>query len=272
MKKKIFSFLLLIIVVGTCSACEGDITRALRHDGFAVGSDFDCDPFYRGVGQETIKYLTANQIITTEGRIYDVSLGQKFSNNSNCKIADTSLKVVATFDDKVFKADDGNIYTMVADNNVPAYTQVTPTDNSYAIYEILLKPEGTIKAMTADSSNGIYYVLKSDGNVYGITISNQDRNIGPMIVSTVIVYSKNDFLGDIIDFNYSGNSSATFVKTIDRFFKMVATNKEDCTKYADIVCTYEMVESSTLEENKDYILAYNGHTLITTYKKIFSAA
>ena len=93
-----------------------------------------------------------------------------------------------------------------------------------------------------------------------------------MIVSTVIVYSKNDFLGDIVDFNYSGDSSATFVKTTDRVFKMIATNKEDCNKYADIACTYEMVESLALEENSDYILAYNGHTLITTYKRIFTAA
>lgn len=269
--KKIFkvSFLLMIIALFS-TGCEGDVTRALRHEGFAVGSEFACDAFFNGEASEKVRYLTSSKIITTAGRIYDVSLGQKFSNNLNCKISDTNLKVVSIFDDKVFKADDGKIYTLNEENNSKPFTEVTSADNSYGIYQLLLGPEGTIKAQTADSGNGIYYVLKSDGNVYGITITQTDRNAGPSIVGSVVVYNRNDFGGAIVDFNYNGNSAATFVRTEMKVFKMNATNLAECSKYADIACNYEMMEATFFEEYGEYVLAYNGGTVITTYKKIFT--
>lgn len=270
--KKIFCFILVMFVVLFFSGCEGDVTRALRHDGFNIGGEFSCDAFFSGDEYaESIRYLTGAQIITSSGRIYEISMSQKYSNGTNCKVADTDLKVVAVYDNKVFKAEDGNIYTLVADSNNSPYTQITSADNSFAIYQLLLQPEGTIKAVTADSSNGIYYVLKSDGNVYAYTISSQDRNAGPVIVGTSIVYNRDDYGGNIIDFNYNGDSAATFVRTDYKVFRMKNTNSSECSKYADIKCEYQMMESTVFQDYSDYILAYNGSTLITTYKKIFTA-
>ena len=270
MKKMIKLSLLLVVVIALCTACDGDVTRALRHEGFNVGQDFVCEPFFREEGAEQIRYLTSDRIITTNGGIYELSLGQKYSNNSHCKIAETELKVAAIMDDHIIKATDGNFYYLNGQNNSAPYQQITASDNSYALYELLLKPEGTIKVVTADSSTGLYYVLKSDGNVYGININKQNYNTPPAITGTMIVYSKDDFGGMIADFGYSGQSGATFVRTESKVFRMKPINGDQCLKYADVPCQYELMEATAFEENRDSILAYNGSMIITTYKKTFT--
>ena len=86
-----------------------------------------------------------------------------------------------------------------------------------------------------------------------------------------MVYNKNDFSGNIIDFNYYGeNSGSTFVMSDSKAFKMYVKNEKECTKYADVACKFEMREFESYTENKDYILAYNGSLLITTYGKTFN--
>ncbi len=268
--KKYFQLFLVFVVVVLCSACDGDVTRALRHDGFSVGGEFICDAFVGEEAPDKIKYLLPNHIINESGRIYEISLGQKYSNDSNCKVADTGLKVVSLFDNNIFKASDGKYYRINADNNVKAYTEIPNTDSNYLLYDLFLKPENTIKVITADTNNGIFYVLKNDGNVYGMTINKQERNVPPTIVNTVIVYDRNNFGGAITDFNYSGESSTTFVRAGLKVFHMKASNVDECSKFADIQCSYQMVESPVFEEYSDSILAYNGSTVITSYKKVFS--
>lgn len=273
MNKYIKFLVIAFFVTIFCSGCNGDITRAIRHDGFTVGTtEFKCDALMDSGSYETVRFFTSNGLITDTGRIYNISLSQKFSNNSNCSAADISVKAVAIFDNKVFKADDGRMYYLVSDNNAQAFSQVTTADNSYYLYDLLLRPEGTVKVMTADSTNGIYYVLKTDGNVYGYTVSSADRNSSPTIAGTVIVYSKDDFGGNIIDFNYLGDSAATYVRSENTVFRMVATNSSECTKYADVKCDYAMMEAEVFSKYGDSIFAYNGSTLITTYGKVFTAA
>ena len=268
--KKIFMLSFIAFVICLCTACNGDVTRALRHEGFSVGGDFECEVFFREEGAEKIRYLTGDRIITTEGKIYEISMGQTYSNKTNCKIADTNLRVASIFDNRYFRAEDNNYYTLSAENNTPAYTQVTSSDNNYAFYELLLKPQENIKVQTADSNNGIFYVLKNDGNVYGVTVVSANRNAPPTIAGSVIVYNSADYGGRIIDFNYNGDSGATFVRTDAKVFRMKSTNTDECSKFADIPCHYEMMEAPAFEENMEYITAYNGNTIITNYQKVFS--
>ena len=269
MKKRIKIVLLLIVVMVFCTACDGSVTRALRHDGFSIGEEFVCDAFFGKEARDKIWYMTGDRIINTEGSIYEVSFGQKFTNNMNCRVAETELKVVALFEDKIFKAEDGNYYYLTGQNNVGAYTQVTAADNSYTIYDLLLKDEGVVKATTADSSAGVFYVLKHDGNVYSVTIS-KNYNTPATIVGSDIVYDQSSYGGPIIDFAYYGNSPATFVRTNSKVFRMKALNSEDCSRFADVTCTYEMVESPVFEQYPEYIAAYNGSMVITSYQKIFT--
>ena len=122
MKNKIRFFLLLVVVIFGCSACNGDITRGIRHAGFSVsGDDFVCEPLYPSDADdnnyEKIKYLDSSFAVTDEGNVYELSMGQKFSNDKNCKKAKYDLGVVAIFDNKIVKADNGKYYYIVSQNN-----------------------------------------------------------------------------------------------------------------------------------------------------------
>ncbi len=270
--KKYFKIILVsLFVVFFCSACNGDVTRALRHDGFSVSDEkFVCDALFEKGSTIMIRFMTPTHLITTDGVIYEISPGKKYSNNQNCKLANTDLRVSAIFDNSVFLATNGGIYRLVASNDAQAYTEVNSSDNSYALYSLLFNSSTGIKIMTADSQNGIYYVLSKDGNVYGYTIYNRDRSNGvPEVAGIVIVYHRLDY-GDIYDFNYVGNSPATYVRSNDKIYHLESTNADECSTYADIACEYVMTEDETLEENKDYILAYSGSNIITTYQRFFT--
>ena len=272
--KKRFLFVFTVLVLGLfCSGCEGDVTRAIRHDGFNVGGDFICDAFIGEAATESVYFFTGNHFITTNGRIYELSIGKTFANNANCKPADTSIQVLAIFDNRFVKAVDGRYYSLVNQNNGSgAYQEITDNDNSYAIYDLLLKPDDTIKVGTVDASNGVYYVLKNDGNVYDVTIRKDKTNSTPSILGQTVVYSQDDYGGPIIDFNYNGNSGATFVRTQTKAYHLNAINYAECSRYADVACDYRMMESASFAEYGDYILAYNGAMIITTYGKTFTVA
>lgn len=274
MKRYIKVTFLIVFCTLLCCGCQGDITRAIRHEGFNVGDEFVCENFYpkdkKDTSYDKIKYLTGNQVIDENGKIYEISLSQKYANDSNCKAADTNIEVMAIFDNKIVKSSDGKLYNLNASNNVAAYSEVLNTDNYYELYNLLLGSDDTLKVITANSNTGLYYVLKNDGNVYEITVSKADRGQPLAIVSTTLVYNKNKFGSDIIDFNYAGDSGATYVKTDNTAYKMYVDNKADCTKYADVNCKYKMKEFETYAKYKDYIIAYNGNTIITSYKRVFS--
>ena len=53
---------------------------------------------------------------------------------------------------------------------------------------------------------------------------------------------------------------------------MRITNSEQCTKYADIECQYEMQEDPLFQEYEDRILMYNGSQLLTDFKQVFTVA
>ena len=274
MKKILKISVIMCFIVLFCTACNGDVTRALRHDGFAVGGEFICDPFFPKDKEDTsydkIKYITGMHIINSEGKIYEYNLQQTYVNKMNCKVADTQLVVKAIFDNKIIKATDNKYYYLVGENSVSPYTAVTSGDNNYDIYDLLLKGEDVIKAQTANSNTGTYYVLKTDGNVYSITIQKADRNAPAAITSTSVIYNKNDYGNTIIDFNYAGDSVNTFIRTTDKVFRTRVTNSDECTKYADIKCTYAISEAESFTEYRDRIIAFNGSTLITDYKKVFT--
>ena len=265
-----------LLLLLCCTGCDGNVTRDIRHAGFSVGNKFICDPFFPAkkdeVDREKILYFTGAHIINSDGKIYDLSLGQTYASGQNCREANTSIRVKAIFDDKIVKAMDGKYYYIVGQNKVEPYTEVPTTDNSYAVYDILMREDDVVKVITADSSIGLYYVLKVDGNIYGNIVTAQDRQSPPKLVSTQIVYDMTDYEGRIIDFNYAGDSLASFVKTDRKIFRMKIKNYDECSKYADIQCQFEMMEDPIFEQYKDRIITYNGSTLITDYHLMFSVA
>jgi hypothetical protein len=276
MNKNLFKycFLLAFIIIGCCG-CNGNVTRDIRHAGFSVGSTFKCDDFYPDDKDDTsykkIKYFLSNQLIDENGGIYELSMGQLYQNKQNCKKADTDIVVKAIFDNKIVKGIDNKYYYLTQQNNVASYSEVTVGDNSYNVYDLLLRDEDVVKVMTADSSNGLYYVLKVDGNIYANVIASQDRNTPPVVVSTQVIYNFVDFGGTrIIDFSYEGDSLGTYIKTEESVYRMRVTNSKECTKYSDIGCIYQMQLDPIFDKYKDRILTFNGNILITDYKQVFT--
>ena len=277
MRKKICFIFLFVFVGLLCSGCDGNITRVIRHAGFTLSGTFECGKFFPvNKGDTTydrIRYFTGTHLIDEDGKIYELSLSKKYYNEDNCLAADTSIKVIAIFDNRVVKSMDNKYYYLSGQNNVPGYSAVPTSDNSYAIYDLLLKDANVVKAVSADTSQGLYYVLKTDGNIYGYTISAQNRDTPPRIVGTQIAFNKSDYDGTyIVDFNYAGNSLNTFVRTEAKLYRMRMTNGKECTKYAGVECQFEMREDPIFEKYNDRIVTFNGSVLITDYKKMFTVA
>ena len=243
MKKKIVLFSLLFIMVFLCSACNGNVTRDIRHGGFSVSNGkFICDDFYpankNDVYYKKVKYFTGKDIIDKDGHLYEVSLEQVFENKQNCKKANTDITVKAIFDNKIIKANDNKYYYLEESNNVAKYSLVATTDNSYELYDLLLKEASIEKVITADGSKGIYYLLKSDGIIYSYTINKVDNGSSLRIVSRSTVFDDISSSSKIVDFNYAGESTKTYIKTENSVYRMVATNYDSCSKYADVKCIY----------------------------------
>ena len=277
MKNKIRFMLLMIVVIFGCSACNGNVTRDLRHAGFSLsGNKFVCEPLFPDDDEdndyEKIKYLDNSFVVTDNGNIYELSMGQKFSNDKNCRKAKYDLGVSAIFDNKIVRAENGKYYYIVGQNNIPVYSEVTANDSGYEIYNLLLTDSAVVKVVTIDQSNGIYYVLKNDGNVYKYVVIRALSRGAYSIASTAIVYNKSDFGGAIVDFNEAGEHPSTYIRTDSSIYRMQATNKEKCTKYADIVCKYKLKKDTTLTEYKDKLLGYNGSLLITDYGRVFTVS
>lgn len=272
--KKVFYFIFICMIVFLCSACNGTVTRDIRHEGFTIGKKFVCDRFYPkdkdDNSYDKIRYFIGSHLVNENGVIYEVSLEQIYSNNQNCKIADTDIVVKAIMDNKIIKSSDDKYYYLIGRDGIPSYSEVTKADNSYDIYDLLLKDSNIVKVITVNLNNGIYYVLKNDGNVYEVIVFKRDNNSALEITSSRIIYDRGEFNGDIIDFNYAGNSEKTYIKTADKIYRMQKTNAKECLKYADVKCIYEMSEDTKLGEYFDRIIAYNGSTIITDYKQVFN--
>ena len=278
MNKYLKISLLSLFVALCCTGCNGDITREFRHDGFTMGGEFKCSAIYpkdkEDTSYEKVKYYTGSHIITKSGKVYEISPGQVYANKENCKEADTKIKEQAILDYSVIKAEDNKYYYLFGQSEVAAYTEISKENKDYQLFDLLLKDADVVKVQTVDSNNGIYYSLKDDGNIYKIVIGKADNNSPLTINSVGIIYDKNDYGGSkIIDFSYAGEQSiSTFIRTNDRLYRVFVENREECSKYADVKCTFKMKEDETFAKYKDRVIVFNGNFLLTDYKQTFTVS
>ena len=273
--KKIYMFILIIIVCVFISGCDGNVTRAIRHAGFNIDGDFKCDVVMPTDKKDTsyakIRYMTGGLMVLEDGTIYELSLGQTFANKQNCKIADTNKKVVSIFDDKYFKSNDDKYYYLSSNQDISTYSEVPKTDNSYILVDLLLKDATNVKVVSGNSSSGEYYALKNSGDIYKYTITRDNSTRLETITNTTLVFDKKDYGGSkIVDFNYAGNSLGTFIRTEDKVFRMKVSNADECNKYADVACKYKIMEEELFQEYGDRIIFFNGSYLITDYGRKFN--
>ena len=275
MKRKYIILFILLLLCSGCSYKYASTTRSIRHSGFVIANNsFKCDAIFgkKEVINDKVRFYVGNYIFTESGNIYETNLGRVYQNGYNCKKPDFDGTVYAIFDLNVLKDSNGDYYYIGGNDRVAAFSKVSEADEDYGLYDILLKDTDVVKASTVNSKTGEFYVLKSDGNIYQYLITNNnDGNTKTYITDSInLLYSARDFNSNILDFNYNGSSTATFVKTENAFYRMKVSNSKECSKYADVACKYEMVEDTDLTKVKDRVLAYNGSTLITTYGKIFN--
>lgn len=274
MKKKFcfLSLIILFLVVG----CNGSITRDIRHGGYSIAGNFKCSEFMPASDEDVyytkIKYYTGSHIITEKGKLYEVSLEKKYTNGSNCRVVDKDITVQSIFDNRYIRSEDDRIYTLISDNNMIAYSEIGEAAQNYKLFKLLLGDKTNLKIVTANSSTGSYYVLKTDGNVYEYIVEKVDKGQNPdmKVSSSKIIYNKNDYDGTIIDFGYAGEGLNTYILTDSKLYRMRVKNLDECGKYADIACQYELQEDEKYTLYKDKIITFNGSTLITSYGKMFS--
>lgn len=267
--KYIVLFLFVLICCG-CSYKYASTTRSIRHSGFTLASSkFKCDTlFSKDQVLDPVKFYAGTYLITENGNLFETSLNKLYSNNMNCRKADIPVKVSAVYGANIVKGVDNKFYYLNASEGIPLYAEVPQTDDEYNLYKILLGESSILKAICVNSKSGIYYVLKTDGNVYQFNISKNNQNYN--LDSVIKIYSSEDYGGRIVDFNYNGSSSTTFIKTETTFFRMLIENSEECYKYADVSCKYKMDIDRGLTDSYKRILAYNGSSLLSTYSKIFT--
>lgn len=273
--RKLFKISACFLLIVLCTACNGNITRELRHDDFSMGDKFICDNYYPKSKSDSdyskIKYFLDGYFVDTNGLLYEVSMGQKFSNDQNCRQADFLYTVDGVFDENIVRSTVNGYYHLTASDTFAKYSQVDYNDEKIGLYDILLSDHSVLKVRTVDESAGRYYALKDDGNIYEYIVL-KDNN-GPYYLASInIVYDKSNYDSNIIDFNYAGNDVSTYIMTYNKIYRMMITNKEACKKYVDINCTFELKEDEVLSKYKDIIIGYNGNTLITNYKQVFTAS
>ena len=275
-KNNMLKTVCLLLFILLLTGCNGNVTRDIRHAGFNVGGKFICDEFYpkdkNDTNYQKVLFMSGSHLINEDGDIYELSLSKPYQSGKNCRLANTSLKVKAILDNSIIKSIDNKYYYLGGERNVSAYSEVLAEDRSYSLIDVLLRDDDVLKVQTVNSSAGLYYVLKTDGNIFANVVISPDRNSLPKLISTKIVYSRDDYGAFIEDFNYAGDSLNTFIRTDDKLFRMKVKNSDKCTKYSDVSCIYEMEEDPIYVQYRDRIIAFNGNMLITNYKQIFNIA
>ena len=204
--KKISVLIGLFIMLVLCSGCEADITRGIRHAGFNVSENrFVCSAFISTDNNYTnkIKYLNNNFAIDSDGIVYELSLNQVYSNQQNCKKSPLATAVAAIMDDKIIKGIDGKLYYLVANSGVEAYGEVTASDSAYEIYKLLFADTEVLKIITVSQNEGIYYILKTDGNIYKYVVLRNDTQ-SPYSISSKEVIDCHSYTFSCLS-NSSGN-------------------------------------------------------------------
>lgn len=275
--KKIKYLVLVVGVTILLTGCDGDVTRDIRHAGFNLSSnEFVCKPLTPKDDKDTtyakLMYLNNSIAITEKGKVYELSLSKKYSNNQNCRKSDFKGNVIAIMDSQIVKTSDNKLYLISNNGTNLDYTEILDSDNNYSLYKLLLGEIDVKKVVTVNQGSGEYYVLLGDGNIYRYIIIKKDYNSPYTLLAKEVIYSQSDYDGKIIDFNYNqSNMRDTYLKTKNMIYRMKVTNEEECSKYADVSCKYKLKKDETLTKYyKDKILYYGNGILITTYKKEFT--
>lgn len=231
--------------------------------------------------KEDIVHYDNNIFITKDNKIYAIS-SSLYTNNTNCKQLLPELKFKQAVGSEYYTVD--NVaYTYSSYNST-----LTESNSTYnrEFYEFLFdyykdntnwniytgtNIEGVDRTLNqSTSANNVYtyvtyagstYVLRN-GSIYvdsfkKITVNNYKtgkKTTKYELVNSVLIYSKSDFDGEVIAITKNGTTASDtnqlpiVVKTTNGYYMLAKTNAEECDKYQDVQCVYEMKNNEFLSK------------------------
>ena len=276
--KKVFILISILVISLVLTGCNVNVTISLTQDGFSVNdSNFKCNLLNLDGKEakdentsENIKFLVGDYAIGESGNIYQLSYDKLFSNDMNCKKV-AKIPTKAVFDESYLLGEDGKYYYLNAQDGdtVVQFSEVPQEDENYQKLSLFFTGD-VKKAVTVNSNINSYYVLKDDGSIYNYVLTKDEQSKTFFVKSDNVQFTSNSYDGKIIDFYYAGDSTTTFFRTPTSIYRNLIGNEEECSKYVDVPCEYEIGVDTTLTENLDRIVIYNGKKLFTDYGRIFT--
>ena len=222
-----------------------DVIKDKREESIRIKEigTFSCESF------ENVRNTFDGNIIIIDGKLYNLSLGLKYSNEQNCKeISDIEItKVVNNY----YIGSDNKTYT-IDENGIKEY------NNNGKFPSYMMGEEILMAHSHGSSSEYKYYVLKTDGKIYDVTFSREFRfenGVGTYVynVTEEVVYK--EFEDEKIKSFDISEGNLDFVVTDKSLYVNKVTNME-CHQYADVECVYELTKNDVMTipmENVSYI-------------------
>ena len=247
-----------------------------------------------------IKYLGSGSFLTSDGRLFIYS-SKLYSNDKNCKEVSADIKIEKILNSYSYYDIEGNRYSL--DSTTGTLKKEDYKDefhlfllDKYKNYEYWDYNDGKYmeeidtslnESVTENNTSittryaGGAYCLRN-GKVYFDayrSITTYSYTTGSETVykltKSIVVYDGVDFSSNIMRvYSCSGanykNNLPVCLKTENKFYSLKVTNAEECGKYADVECIYEMKSEDILTEYYSKIGYFDGKFIIDTNNKLFA--
>lgn len=230
-------------------------------------------------------YYIYNDIIYSNGKLYEINIEKLFSNNQNCKEVENINYDKIIYESGIpYLVIDNQIYTYRG--NEIGYLKPLEEIGNYldeAIISKMMQDDSIIGIYKKDSSTGgytegvdmpiSYYALKNDGNVYlyentyKVTWNGNSNYEVTVDTNPTIAYDSKDY-GKIYEFYYSpsyedvGEAEKIEIYSDKGFYELIDIKTEECEKYADVECERKIQLDEEYKKYKDDILYINQDTVI----------
>lgn len=256
MKKKLgLIFICGIILFGVCS-CKNKENNVNNNKPTLI-KELKCDVL------NNVKYSFDNYFITNNNDLYILNTDQLYSNNKNCKKINSNeniiklMAVISTTNNyyEYYVLDDkNNIYYI---NNIELILQTYINNENYDVPVFKTFIDNNI------ISQYTYFALKNDGNLYWYEkiYQKQDEN-------KLVLFKKYDN-EIILEYNFT-IAAHGYIKTNKAFYTTKVINQEQCEKYVDVECKYDLAKNVQLTNIYDDISIYKlDSTYITKDGKMY---
>nr|MBP3258748.1 hypothetical protein [Bacilli bacterium] len=236
----IYAFIILSIVFI-------DVIKDKREESIKVKEtgSFSCEVF------ENVRNTFDSNIIINNGKLYNISLDLKYSNEQNCKeISDINItKVVNNY----YISDDGKVYT-IDENGIKEY------HNNGKFPSYMMGEEIVMAHSYGSSSEYKYYVLKTDGKIYDVNFTREfhfEDGVGTYKYNLAEEKVYKEFEDEKVKSFDVVEGNVDFVFSDKNVYINKVTNME-CYQYADVECIYELSLNDVMKASMEDV-SYINH-------------